>query len=170
MVSEPNDGPGSPPQPQRNHLVAARRLLIVMLILLGISTLAAALVPTREAGDETTGTTATDAETATPDRPSQGDLLAPVRIDVDDETLDVIRVELGDEVRLVIHGKRADLVEIPAIGIVEPVSPGSPARLHFLAPASGSYGVRLVEADRVVARIEVAEATKRGSGKNGEGD
>ncbi len=51
--------------------MAARRLLIILLILLGISTLAAALVPPRSLRDATTGETTTQrTETATvPARP-----------------------------------------------------------------------------------------------------
>ena len=148
--------------------MAARRLLIVMLILLGISTAAAAFIPTDRRGDETTEGTETEATDSIPDRLPAGELLKPERIDVGGDTLPVVRVELGDQLELRVHSKRTDLLEIPAVGIVEPVSPERPAVIRFLARESGSYGIRMVEADRVVARIEVARPAKED--RKSEGD
>ena len=148
--------------------MAARRLLILMLFLLGISTLAAAFVPTQPADDESTESTGSEAtETKTPDRPPEGELLRPVRIDVGGRTLPVVRLDLGDQVLLVISSRRAELLEIPKLGVVEPVTPERPARIDLLARDPGSYGVRFVEAERVVARIEVS---RRDPAKDADGD
>ena len=60
--------------------MAARRLLIIMLVLLGISTLAAALVDTRSFRDEGTGSTvASETEATLPqDTVPEGRQLKPV--------------------------------------------------------------------------------------------
>ena len=139
--------------------MAARRLLIVMLILLGFATLAAALVPTRPVGDQTTATTTTEpTETEAPDLLPRGEGLA-VGIEVGGEEVPVVPIKLGDQLELTIRSQRTDLLEIPALGLVEPVSPGTPARFNLLPRDAGSYGIRFIERDRVVARIEVEERT-----------
>jgi hypothetical protein len=134
--------------------MAARRLLIVMLVLLGLSTLAAALVPPRTTQDGTT-TTATEETGSVPkDTVPGGELLDPVQIAAS-PPVEVIPVGAGDQLPLMVSSRKADLVEIPGLGLSEPVAPAKAARFNVLVETPGSYGVRLVTADRVVARIEV---------------
>lgn len=146
--------------------MAARRLLIVMLVLLGLSTLAAAMVGTRPIGERGTGSTiASETETeapAPPDTVPAGRELPPVAIEVGGKVV-AVPMRVGDQLALAVRSKGADQVEIPALGLLEPVAPAAPARFDLLAEAPGSYGVRLVAADRLVARIEVAEASRRGA-------
>jgi hypothetical protein len=148
--------------------MAARRLLVVMLVLLGISTLAAAFIPTESADDEQTESTASEStEAQAPDPLPEGELLPPVRIEVGGKTLPVVRLDLGDQIELVITSRRTDLLEIPAIGVVEPITPDRPTRIDFLARNTGSFGIRMIEADRVVARIEVGKARREAEGDDG---
>ena len=139
--------------------MAARRLLIIMLVLLGVSTLAAALVGNRSLREEGTGSTiASETEpTVPPDTVPQGSPLEPVTVDVKGRRVTVVRVEVGDQLPLAVRARKADLVEIPALGLLEPVAPGAPARFDARAQAPASYGVRLVNADRVIARIEISK-------------
>jgi hypothetical protein len=128
-----------------------------MLVLLGISTLAAALIPTRPPGEGTTGSTATEeTEAQAPDGLPEGESQEFV-FRIEEDKIQVVKAEVGDQLSLTIRSKLADLIEIPALGRVEPIARGSPARFNILAQDPGSYGIRLVERDRVVARIEVAK-------------
>jgi hypothetical protein len=142
--------------------MAARRLLIIMLVLLGISTLAAALVDTRSFREDGTGSTiASETEPTLPeDTVPEGRELKPIVIVVSPEKVTVVPVKLGDQLPLLVRARKADLVEIPALGLLEPVAPNAPARFDVLATATGGYGVRLVNADRIVARIEVTKPEK----------
>jgi hypothetical protein len=69
-------------------------------------------------------------------------------------------MEVGEQLTLIVRSERADQLEIPGLGLLEPVAPNAPARFDILAEAPGNYGMRLVEADRVVARIEVSKRAK----------
>ena len=60
----------------------------------------------------------------------------------------------------------ADQVEIPAFGDTEEVDPDFPARFDLLALETGSFPVRLVEADRVIARIDVGAGQAEGDRSN----
>ena len=154
--------------------MAARRLLILMLILLGISTLAAALVPTpggNNGGDEETATEAAEpigAETrpgAEPEqagagRPASGKQL-DARIKVGGEKIPVVPIRVGDNLSLEIRSKRRGLLEIPALGRVESVAPGTPAFFDVRGREPESYGIRFLGGKKIVARIEVERRRKR---------
>jgi hypothetical protein len=140
--------------------MAARRLLIVMLVLLGISTLAAALVPPQHLR-QTTMATQTQGRTTPADTLPSGRLLEGT-IDVGGPKRPVVPIQVGDELALVVTADRRDDVEIPALGLVEPIGPFTPARFDILARMPGSYAIRFVQGNAVIARIVVS---KRNSSK-----
>jgi hypothetical protein len=84
--------------------VAARRLVIVMLVLLGVSTLAAALVPVEPPSDDEETTGATDPLP----RPEPRGRLVRKRISAQDERPARIRIRTGDQLELTVASKRAD--------------------------------------------------------------
>jgi heme/copper-type cytochrome/quinol oxidase subunit 2 len=138
--------------------MAARRLILAMLVLLVMSSVLAALVPVeRDSADEsTTGSTAADEPAAT----ATGELVQRT-IAADDATPERIELAIGDQLELTVTAaKLADQVEIPAFGVTEDVDPDLPARFDLLALEAGSFPVRLVEAGRAIARIEVADRAK----------
>ena len=166
--------------------MAARRLLIVMLILLGLSTLAAALVDTDAVrNDGTASTVSGESATATrtggtePAAGGEEEAAKPagkrlgLAIDIGPR-IKVIPVEVGDQLTLRVRWDRSGLVEVAALGLLEPVAPGAPARFDLLAREPANYGVRLLDPERLVARIEVSKPKKQPPGagkprKNGEG-
>jgi hypothetical protein len=135
--------------------MAARRLLIVMLVLLGLSTLAAALIPPKSDRDDSTTTTPTQATQSTPaaTAPQGGLFMKGIR--VDGKRIPVVPIKVGDELLLTVRSRKPDQLEIPALGLVQAVAPNAPARFDILAEAKGSYGIRFVEADKLAARVEV---------------
>jgi hypothetical protein len=148
--------------------VAARRLVILMLVLLGVSTIAAALVPVdREAGTEETTTTSTAAEK----RDDEGGKLVPKSIDAQSKPPQVVRIELGDQLDLRVTSRRDAEVEIPAFGELDDVGPGAPALFDLLPFEAGRYPVRLVEPRRKIGTIVVHRpaAKKKPARKRSEG-
>jgi hypothetical protein len=141
--------------------MAARRLVIVMLVMLGISTLAAALVPPRTGDrDATTGTATEATEAATlPDRPRGRRLLKT--IDATDDPVEVIPLRVGDQLQLEVRSRKLDEVEIPKLGLIEAVGPDGPATFNTFVTERAVYEIRLVRANRVAGRIEVGKR-KRG--------
>src|SRR5512132_67680 len=99
--------------------MAARRLLIVMLILLGLSTLAAALVPQRALRNGTTsGTTTTQSSPTTPSPIT--DVLPPVaEITVGGKKFPVVApVHVGDQLTLLVRSRRPRQISIPEFGLI----------------------------------------------------
>jgi hypothetical protein len=137
--------------------MAARRLLIVMLVLLGISTLAAALVPPPEREStqtETTNSTATRAQ-----EPRHGERVAAEVSASRRGRPERVRVSTGDQLALVVNAPRPAEVAIPAFGLIEFADRGAPARFDILIERSGRFDVT-AERRGTVARI-AAERRKR---------
>jgi len=146
-----------------------------MLVLLVLSTVLATLVPVDREGvsDESSSTTTTE-----PESPAiaAGELVRR-SIAADDATPERIELERGDQLALIVtSSKLADQVEIPDFSGLENVNPDFPARFDLLALETGSFPVRLSEAERVIARIEVGAAAeaarldrdqRRGGGREG---
>jgi hypothetical protein len=132
--------------------MAARRLILAMLVLLVLSSIAAALVPVGNGGSTSDSSTSTTTSTA----PAPTGQLVKRTIAVDPKTAR-IRIEVGDQLELTVRSKRADQVEIPAFGELENVDPDFPAHFDILALEPGRFEVRLDEANRPIATIEVGK-------------
>ena len=129
--------------------MAARRLILAMLVLLVLSSILAALVPVerdRLRGDSSSTSTTTEATTEPAGK------LVRRTVGADDATPERIELALGDQLELTVTSpKLADQVEIPAFGQLADVDPDFPARFDVLALETGSFPVRLVEARRMIA-------------------
>jgi hypothetical protein len=130
--------------------VAARRLLILMLVLLGVSTVAAALVPVdRDAGgDETTSTSTSTRERPTGQR-------VPESIHAGADRPKTIRVNPGDQLQLKVTSPEPVEVEIPGLDEVEDADPYAAATFDLLLFETGDFQVRLVESRRKIGEIVV---------------
>jgi hypothetical protein len=154
--------------------MAARRLLIVMLVLLGVSTLAAALIPQGSLRDATTTETTTsdrNQTATTPGPPSSGRRVPPVDITVGGPKIPVVAcpepaerrkpcepIRVGDTLLLRVYSTETAEVEIPAFGLIGVASPTAPARFELLFRSAASYGVRFTSSGKIAARIAVLPA------------
>jgi hypothetical protein len=133
--------------------VAARRLLIVMVILLITSTVAASLAPRPAEREETTRETTSPRTSPVP----TGGQLVQATLDADAKARRPERIEvpLGDQLALKVRSRRTVQVQIRGLGLLEDVQPLSPARFDILASRPGSFEVRVIDPDRPLAVIEV---------------
>jgi hypothetical protein len=124
--------------------MAARRLLIVLLVLLGLSTLAAALVPQRTLRDSgTTGTTTQTTPTASPPNPA---FRRPTKITVGENAagkrlLPLVRADLGDQFTLLVRSSFPAQIQIPEFGLIGFATADTPARFELLADTPGTFGI-----------------------------
>ncbi len=150
--------------------MAARRLLIVMLILLGLSTLAAALVPQHDLRPGTTSSTTTTQPVHTTPQPPPGRSLS-VEIVVGGKKVPVVAAPLckkskprceplhvGDQLSLQVLSKRQAELEIPTFGLIGVASPIAPAFFQLLPREPGTIGVVFTTPREVAARIQVLTA------------
>jgi hypothetical protein len=137
--------------------MAARRLLIVMLVLLGLSTLAAALVPQHSRRGETTGaTTSTQpTTTTTPAVPPPG-YVRPTKITVGGRQFPVVSpVKAGDQLVLLVASRFPTQLEIQEFGQVGFAAPDAPARFALLPTTPGTFGIQFQPSGKVAAQIRV---------------
>ena len=131
--------------------VAARRLIIIMLALLVLSSVAAALVPIDREALRDTSTNAASA----PARPTGKLIEAEVDADSDGER-QRIELRLGDSLALTVSSRKPGLVEVVGLGLTEDVDPNEPAVFDLRPTERGSYPVRLIAPERrLFALIEV---------------
>jgi len=151
--------------------MAARRLLILLLVLLGISTLAAALAPVKSDRDSTTtettgaGTTSTGTEPAASAQPVKSAGLFKYTLDADAKNEKPIQLYVGEELQLTVTSKLYDQISIPELGQVQAVSPDGPAGFDLFFDEAGDYAVRLVDEDRKVGVLKVSPGARPETGR-----
>jgi hypothetical protein len=69
-----------------------------------------------------------------------------------------VRARVGDIVQLEVRHTAQDEVQIPALGISEPVEPGIAAQLVFDADREGRFPVTLRDSPRRLGTVEVSAA------------
>jgi hypothetical protein len=146
--------------------VAARRLVFVMLVLLLLSTLAAAFLPTphkKQATPVPKPKHQAKARGHAP-RPTNTGLLLVSRMRISNRPPKTVRIERGDELRLEVAAPFGDDVEIPALGLTGTVTPFAPAQFDLLASKIGTFPVRTVDSGRLAGRLLVG---KPGTGRCG---
>lgn len=128
--------------------VLARRLLVFVAILMGLTALAAGLAaPPRTVprGGVEEPILGTPVKPASPAVEQTLELREPHTIAVNE----------GDELRLTVQGDVLDSVELVGLGLIEPVAPDTPAVFDVLADRPGSYPIRLVDSGEHVGRLRV---------------
>ena len=136
--------------------MAARRLILAMIVLLVISSVAAALIPVeRRAGRSSTST-----ETSTVDQPGPTGELVNATLGTGGKKPQTVAIKLGDQLALRVTSKVSDQVEIPALGELEPVDRDAPARFDLLPFEPGRYVVRVVSSGEPAGWIVVTRPQK----------
>jgi hypothetical protein len=134
--------------------MAARRLIVVMLVLLGLSTLVAALVPAPQSSEDGPGTPTGPAGGPGARRPSHGaGGLVTARIRVSDRSPEVVRVRPGQRLVLLVGGAVGDDISIPAFGLTETMAPTAPARFDLIVDRAGRFPIRAFGTERPVGSI-----------------
>lgn len=150
--------------------MAARRLILVLVVLLAISIVAAALAPDRQSGllgEKTTDETTTESTTA-PDPETSGELVTTT-IEADPEAPETVRASPGDQLELQVDSARPREIQIDAYGVLEPAEPDSPALFSLLLREAGEVAIIDAESGEIVGRI-VAERDDPAQGEGREGE
>lgn len=141
--------------------MAARRLIAILLVLLFLSSLAAALAPVSQTGksaSSSTTDTSTDAAaspTLPPETSGEAPTLINQSIDTALEKPPLIRASIGDQLQLKVTSQETGTVELVHIGPTEDVGPQQPALFDVLLRDPGTYPVRFLETGREIAKIVV---------------
>ncbi len=114
-----------------------------MLVLLVLSSVAAALVPVEERQRDESSTTTTS--TSTSELPSGG--LLSRSIDVATRKPTRIKAQAGDLLELVVTSPRPAQVAIPALDELEDTDPELAARFNLYLLDTGKYPVEVIETD-----------------------
>jgi hypothetical protein len=128
-------------------VMAGRRLLLFVFLLVMIGAVASALAPRQQQP-----AVRRPAEVEPVPAPAADVVIArlPARRDV--------RARVGDVVRIEVAHDAADMVLVPALGLAEPVDRGIAAELVFDADRAGRFAVTLRDAGKRLGTIDVRQA------------
>lgn len=151
--------------------MATRRLLILMLAVLAISTLGAALIaPRPEESEQATTTTTNDGARGAGGAPAAPGRLVKASVQTGARRAETIRLRPGDQLELTVRSRTAGQVEIARFGTLEDVGPSEPARFSLLVGEPAHFEVRLAGSGRPVASVEVAPPGARRRARDREAD
>lgn len=131
--------------------MAGRRLLVFVVLLIAIGAVASATVPREQ------DATFRRQPTAPPPSVAPQALPAASVVEAKLPGRDV-RAKVGDVVQVEVRHDAADVVQITALGVSEPVEPDLAAQLVFDADRAGRFAVTLRDAQERVGTIDVKEA------------
>lgn len=142
--------------------MAARRLIAILLVLLFLSSLAAALAPVPEReGSTSSSTSTTEASTLPGAGAAQEPRLVKQTLDASVRRPVAIRARIGDRLELKVTSQRSGTVELAGLGPTEDVGPAQPAFFDVLLREDGEYPVGFLGTDDEIARIVVSPPRSR---------
>lgn len=152
--------------------MAARRLIIVLVVLFAISIGAAAIAPQRDSpftDDEsstTTTTTTTDEpeDAGEPDPAEGGPLMAEIIASA--EKPETARAGIGDQVQLNVAVEGGGQVEIPPLGLLDTAGPAAPATFDLLLREAGALPITDAETGDLIGRLLVEERAGEAAAAN----
>jgi hypothetical protein len=127
--------------------VLARRLLVLVVVLMGLTLVAALLAPPPQAPvvNSTGGAEA----------PADGSTDAvEVTVDAGEGERDA-EVAEGDVVHLTVRSDELDSVELRGLDLIRTVAPDTPAEFDLLADVPGDYEIVLNEAEETIGTLRV---------------
>jgi hypothetical protein len=139
----------------------ARRLLVLVAVLMGLTALAATLSPPpdRIGRGSTATATPTPAPPAAPAATAPGRAGGVVRARISASRASVprvVRAARDELVELVVAGDVVDTVAIDGLAVLEPIDPDSPARVELYADRAGEFPIRLLGAGRQIGTLRVS--------------
>lgn len=144
--------------------MAARRLIIVMIVLLAISTAVAVIAPQPAERRESETTEATVPEPEDPswyDEAGQPPKESVIYSDARSPKRIVARV--GDRLRLEVEGAEGRQIAIPSLGLAGTQSRTAPARFELYFDSPGEHDVIDAQSEEKLSQIVVKEALSAGS-------
>jgi hypothetical protein len=150
--------------------MVARRLLIVMLVMLVIASLSSVFLaePGRRTGAGSPQTTTGEHPTRPPERRAEGKgRLVRVTLEASASRPQTIRLRTGDQLALRVAARRTAQVALVGLGQLEDVVPLGPARFNLYADRPGRFPIRVLPPKRTIGVIVVAEEGNRGRGAKG---
>ena len=135
--------------------MAARRLLILVLAVLVVSTVGAALIAPPRPQDTPEDQTTTSTPEQRSERAEAGRLVEK-SVQSASRRPEVVDLRVGDQLELSVRTRVPAQVEIARLGMLEDAAPDAPAHFSVLATEPGRFAVRIV-GGRTVALIHVSE-------------
>jgi hypothetical protein len=136
--------------------VFGRRILVLVVVLMGLTALAASLTPppqTLRRGAPPPGGAQATPEAVEPAAPAAARTVT-ARLSADGRPRR-ISARTGDTVTLDVSAGAPDTVVIDDLAVSEPVDPDSPAHVELYADTAGSYPIVLLDSGRRIGALRI---------------
>jgi len=146
------------------RFVAARRLIIVLLVLFGISVLAASIAPDRKGGqllDSPDSTSSTTTAKVPPPPEATGEALT-ARITASATDPQTVEGFAGDQLELIVASDQSVVVELPDFGVTGTAAENAPATFDLLLRDSGRFAITDDTTEKILGRLIVREPKTQG--------
>jgi hypothetical protein len=130
---------------------AARRMFLALALLMVLMALAVSLTPPPPSSSPREDRTAVRPGSDTAQQFVDARLFV-----TEDSEPEIVEAEVGETIRLEIHGTDYDGVELRGLELFSAVSPEAPAIFEILAEESGRFPILLTESDRQIGAIEIS--------------
>ena len=151
--------------------MAARRLIIVLLVLFGISVAAAAIAPDRQGGligasdsDSTSTSSSTSTSTSPAPATAAGESLT-ARIDASSARPETVEGFVGDQLELNVRSRNGQVIEIGEYGVTDFAAPNAPATFDLLLREPGRFPITDGDSGRIVGRLVVHKPAGHDNGR-----
>jgi hypothetical protein len=138
-----------------------RRILVLMLILLGLTALAASVAPRPQVAPRggLASPSPSPVPTATPSAAAVAgeSTIVERTLRADEGSRPArVRARVGDTVRLTVGAEQVmDTVRVEGFEKLDPVEPDAPATFELFAEEPGEYPISLLESGRRIGRLEI---------------
>jgi hypothetical protein len=136
------------------RLVLGRRLVILVVVLMGLTALAASVAPPPENPRRGARETPTPSPAPATTMAADPDTISlSLEAGQDPQQL---RATVGEDVALEVSADVVDTVVIEGLDAVEAVAPDSAAHFDLFADRAGTYPIRLLDADRQIGELVIS--------------
>jgi heme/copper-type cytochrome/quinol oxidase subunit 2 len=143
--------------------MAARRLVIVLLILLGIAIFATVLAPVQSEDAQTPTATTRELPPAPATEPIDPAPPPTLALHAGGKKIEELPLDVDRAVSLDVYSKVADTVEIPGMGLTQAVDPSAPAHFELLPDVPGTFNVKLLDSKILAGKLVVSPEARPGS-------
>ena len=136
----------------------ARRLLLLVAVLLVVGALASAVAPRDTTKKDQGPASSVATETAPAPAPGAGTTVTAELTGGTGGRTKTVRARVGDLIDLTVAAPGPDTVTIEGYDQIQPADPDSPARFSFFADQQGNFDVTLQQAGTLAGRLEIEPA------------
>ena len=143
-------------QPHYAVDMAARRILLFVVLMVALGLLAVAVNPSSDTQNESSSEP-TQSSPPPPPVSQQSEVLVESELSADPSAVArTINAQAGDVVEITVTGNELAVVQILDLGLTKTIDPSVPGKFTIFADRSGTFPITLLESGRTIGVLQVS--------------